>query len=265
MTSHTPYRRPRACGFTLIELLVVISIIALLVSMLLPALSSARQTAKGIACLSGQRQLLLAMTIYSQDNRGYYPSWPQNTARPDLPGFGSTLSGTFTWIKGGELLGLLLTGSDYIPNGYRTGVWQQGRYSSVALHCPADPNSYDAASTVWSYNYRVSQSGDRLGSADWAAAIHEDEAMWHPLFRQTPYKWLLTDFHNANTALNPHQPAWHHDGWTGAFADTGMTGVDRRTLQSNWHASGTNAGYIDGHAQRLSNTAVLGNPALTRP
>lgn len=59
-------------GFTLIELLVVISIIALLVSILLPALARAREQAKSIVCLSNLRQQGLTMALYVGDNDGYY-------------------------------------------------------------------------------------------------------------------------------------------------------------------------------------------------
>ena len=62
-------RRPLPLhGFTLIELLVVISIIALLISILLPALSAARDAAKSVQCLSGQRQVGLALYNYAMDN-----------------------------------------------------------------------------------------------------------------------------------------------------------------------------------------------------
>lgn len=63
----------RRYGFTLIELLVVISIVALLIGILLPALGRARSAAQDVACKSNLRQLMVAGHSHSTDNNGQFP------------------------------------------------------------------------------------------------------------------------------------------------------------------------------------------------
>lgn len=64
----------RQRAFTLVELLVVIGIIALLISILLPALSRAREQGNRLKCLSNLRQLGAAFSMYADENKDYYPS-----------------------------------------------------------------------------------------------------------------------------------------------------------------------------------------------
>jgi prepilin-type N-terminal cleavage/methylation domain-containing protein/prepilin-type processing-associated H-X9-DG protein len=72
--------KSRKSGFTLIELLVVISIIALLVSILLPALNAAREHARTVVCLANVRSLQLAWVLYANDNKDCIVGG--DTARP---------------------------------------------------------------------------------------------------------------------------------------------------------------------------------------
>src|SRR5689334_11139941 len=68
-----PRRRPGrrfADGFTLVELLVVIGIIALLISILLPSLSKAREQARDVQCKSNMSQLYKACLMFANDNKG---------------------------------------------------------------------------------------------------------------------------------------------------------------------------------------------------
>lgn len=84
---HRPQRSTRAPAFTLVELLVVISIIALLISLLLPALSRARFQARVVICQSNLRQNFLGIQMYYIDHKsplwtlphGY---WPGNANKP---------------------------------------------------------------------------------------------------------------------------------------------------------------------------------------
>ena len=82
----------RKCAFTLIELLVVISIIALLVSILMPALANARTQAKRIVSASNMRQIGIAIDMYANDNRGYFPETSHGASNPEVKSWIYTLS-----------------------------------------------------------------------------------------------------------------------------------------------------------------------------
>jgi prepilin-type N-terminal cleavage/methylation domain-containing protein len=81
-------RKPRA--FTLVELLVVIGIIAVMIGILLPTLNRANRQAKMTACLSNQKQLVMALLMYCQENKGYFPGGPGVWGYRDANGVAQT-------------------------------------------------------------------------------------------------------------------------------------------------------------------------------
>ncbi|HXE56154.1 MAG TPA: prepilin-type N-terminal cleavage/methylation domain-containing protein [Tepidisphaeraceae bacterium] len=98
----------RRKGFTLVELLVVIGIIALLISILLPALNKAREDAKRIRCLNNVRQLTMAWIMYADANKGHFCSSDTQTIPPGTgpanlgtPATGKG-NGFWSWVGGGN-------------------------------------------------------------------------------------------------------------------------------------------------------------------
>src|SRR5688572_17327909 len=81
-------KRRSSCGFTLIELLVVIAIIAILASLLLPALSKSKTKAQGIYCMNNLKTMQLGWIMYTQD-------WNDT-----IPGNLWSTPGPFNWVSG---------------------------------------------------------------------------------------------------------------------------------------------------------------------
>jgi len=87
----------RAAAFTLLELLVVMAIIGVLASLLLPALSRSKESARAVACMSNLRQIGVGLQLYIQENNNHLPvmrdiSSSTNPPTPVLPGPNTVLA-----------------------------------------------------------------------------------------------------------------------------------------------------------------------------
>jgi prepilin-type N-terminal cleavage/methylation domain-containing protein/prepilin-type processing-associated H-X9-DG protein len=222
----------RRDGFTLIELLVVISIIALLISILLPALQQARKAARDVQCKSNQRQLGILFASYTGD-AGHYPWGPNSDYAQEKESQSDYPAARYTYYR---------------------EIAQGQSITGLPLYCPEDPKSKQNVQNHPNFDERdpwfwISYGYNELwlgGDEGWPPEAAEKPAV--PGEIQNPTQTILT----ADCGITAEVDHGNPTGWSRLIS---WTNFHNGGVLWTRHNDSTNVLWADGHveAMRASN------------
>ncbi|HEV8541474.1 MAG TPA: type II secretion system protein [Verrucomicrobiae bacterium] len=228
--------RIRSAGFTLIELLVVIAIIAILATLLLPALSRAKAQGQGAYCMNNSRQLMLAWIQYAGDyndtlvnNHGIQETWKSRD---------SWANNVMTWdLSPDNTNQIYITGAKLSPYTAK---------SLTVYKCPADKTltpeqmaaGWDKRLRSYSMNAFVGNPGDLLQGADNYLSPGYKQFLKLGDFDQAANTFVTLDEHpdSINDGM-----IWNDPNWTQASAWS--------DLPASYHNGAAGFSFADGHAE----------------